>query len=76
MTQTVTIWVYHTANSIFTLYSHKVSILVANIYVNNLEEWLLRDNYSRVTKSRKTANFPRDWRLPKLNWTFTNFSVS
>ena len=41
-TQTVTIRVYHTANSIFTLYSHKVSILVANVYVNNLEEWLLR----------------------------------
>ena len=38
MTQTVTIRVYHTANAIFTLYSHKVSILVANFYVKNLEE--------------------------------------
>ena len=42
MTQAVTIRVYHTANSIFILYSHKVSILVANNYVNNLEERLLR----------------------------------
>ena len=42
MPQTVTIQVYHTAYSIFTLYSHKVSILVANVYVYNLEEWLLR----------------------------------
>ena len=42
MPQTVTIRVYHTAYSIFTLYSHKVSILVANVYVYNLEEWLLR----------------------------------
>ena len=40
MPQTVTIRVYHTAYSIFTLYSHKISILVANVY--NLEEWLLR----------------------------------
>ena len=42
MPQTVTIRVYHTAYSIFTLYSHKVSILVANVYFYNLEEWLLR----------------------------------
>ena len=28
--------------SIFTLYSHKVSILEANVYVYNLEECLLR----------------------------------
>ena len=45
MPQTVTIRVYHTAYSIFTLYSHKVSILVANVYVNNLEEWLLRGSF-------------------------------
>ena len=34
----VTIREYHTAYSIFTLYSHKVSILVANVYFNNLDE--------------------------------------
>ena len=78
MTQTVTIRVYHTANSIFTLNSHNVSILVANISFNNLEEWLLRGYLLSCYKKlkKKTANFPRDWRLPQLNWTITNFSVS
>ena len=44
MPQTVTIRVCQTAYSIFKLYSHKVSILVANVYVmvNNLEDWLLQ----------------------------------
>ena len=42
MPQKVTIRVYHTAFSIFTLYSHKVFISVENVYVYNLEEWLLR----------------------------------
>ena len=53
MTQTVTIQVYHTANSIFTLYSHKVSILVANVYVNNLEEWLLRGKLKNCKFSKR-----------------------
>ena len=76
MTQTVTIRVYHNANSIFTLYSHKVSILVANVYVNNLEEWLLWGSLLPCYKKLKTANFLRDWKLPQLNLTFTKFSVS
>ena len=58
MTQTVTIRVYHTANSIFTLYSNKVSILVANFHVNNLEEWLLRGSllprYERLINCKFT----------------------
>ena len=49
MPQKVTIQVYHTAYSIFTLDSHKVFILVANVYVYNLEEWLLQGLLLRVT---------------------------
>ena len=33
-------------------YSHKVSILVANVYVYNLEEWLLRSD-----KKLKSSKF-------------------
>ena len=77
MTQTVTIRVYHTANSIFTLYSHKVSILVANLYVNNLEEWLLRGSLLPCyKKAEKQQFFTRDWSLPKLNLTLPNFGGS
>ena len=42
MPQTVTIRVFHTAYSIFNFYSYKFSILVANVYVNNREKWLLQ----------------------------------
>ena len=57
MRQTVTIRVYHTVYSIFTLYSHKVSILVANVYVNNLEEWLLRGSLLPCYKKLKSDTF-------------------
>ena len=57
MAQTVTIRVYHTANFIFTLYSHKISILVANVYVNNLEEWLLRGSLLPCYKKLKNCKF-------------------
>ena len=29
-----------------------------------------------LQKAEKLLIFPRNWRLPQLNWTFTNFSVS
>ena len=57
MSQTVTIRVYHTANSIFTLYSHKVSILVLNVCVYNLEEWLLRGSLLPCYKKLKSRIF-------------------
>ena len=76
MPQTVTIRVYHTAYSIFTLYSHKVSILVANVYVYNLDEWLLRGSLLPCYKKLKATLFSRDWRLPQLNLNFTKFSPS
>ena len=59
MTQTVTIRVYHTAKSIFTLNSHKVSILVANVYVNNIEEWLLQGSLLPCYKKRKNCKFSK-----------------
>ena len=76
MPQTVTIRVYHTAYSIFTLYSHKVSIFVANVYVYNLEEWLLRGKLLPCYKKLKSSTFSRDWRLPQLNLNFRKFSAS
>ena len=53
----VTIRVYHTAYSKFTLYSHKVSILVANVYVYNLEEWLLHGALLPCYKKLKSSPF-------------------
>ena len=76
MTQTVTIRVYHTANSIFTLYSHKVSIFVANVYVNNLEEWLLRGSLFPCYKKLKNSKFSKRLEAAQLNLTLTNLSVS
>ena len=76
MPQTVTIRVYHTAYSIFTLYSHKVSILVANVYVYNLEEWLLGGSLLPCYKKLKSRAFSRDLRLPQLNLNFTKSSAS
>ena len=55
MPQTVTIRVYYIAYSIFTLYSHMVSILVANIYVNSLEVWLLRESLLPCYKKLKNS---------------------
>ena len=55
MPQTVTIRVYHTAYSIFTLYSHKVSIIVVNVYAYNLEEWLLRGSLLPCYKKLKSG---------------------
>ena len=46
MPKTVTIQVYQTAYYIFTLYRFKISILVANVYVNN---FLLFSSLSRKT---------------------------
>ena len=57
MPQIVTIRVYHTAYSIFTLCRHKVSILVANVYVNNLEKWLLRCSLLPCYKKLKSGTF-------------------
>ena len=60
---------------IYTLMSQG-SILVANVYANKVGEWLLRGSLLPCYKKLKTANFPRDWRLPQFNLTFKNFSVS
>ena len=57
--------VYYTPNSIFTLYSHKVSIIVANVYVNNLEEWLLRGSLLPCYKKLKNSKFSK--RLEKFH---------
>ena len=73
MTQTVTIWVYHTANSIFTLYSHKVSILVANIYVNNLEEWLLRGSLLPCYKKLRNSQISKGLEAASIEFDFDNF---
>ena len=73
MTQTVTIRVYHTANSIFTLNSHKVSILVANVYVNSLEEWLLRG--SLLPCYEKLKNFEFSKRLEAASIEFDFYKV-
>ena len=70
MTQTVTIRVYHTANSIFTLYSHKVSILVANVYVNNLEEWLLRGSLLLCYKKLKNCKFSKRLEATSIEFDF------
>ena len=57
MPQTVTNRVYHIMYSIFTLYSHKVSSLVANVYVYNLEEQLLRGSLLPCYKKLKSSTF-------------------
>ena len=48
---------HQTVGSIFTLYSHKVSILVANVYVYNLKEWLLRGSLLPCYKKLKSSKF-------------------
>ena len=70
MPQTVTIRVYHTAYSIFTLYSHKVSILVANVYVYNLEEWLLRGSLLPCYKKLKNRTFFKRLEAASIEFEF------
>ena len=70
MTQKVAIPVYHTTNSIFTLYSHKVSILVANVYVNNLEEWLLRGSLLQCYKKLKNCKFTKRLEAASIEFDF------
>ena len=73
MTQSVTIRVYHTANSKFTLYSHMVSILVANVYVNNLEEWLLRGSLLPCYKKLKNSKFSKRLEDASIEFDFDKF---
>ena len=70
MPHTVTIRVYHTAYSIFTLYSHKVSILVANVYVNNLEEWLLWGSLLPCYKNLKSGPFFKRLEAASIEFKF------
>ena len=74
MPQTVTIRVYHTAYSIFTLYSHKVSVFVANIYVYNLEEWLLRGSLLPCYKRLKSSIFFKRLEAASIAFEFNNFN--
>ena len=73
MTQTVTIRVYHTAKSIFTLYSHKVFIKVANVYGNNLEEWLLRGSLLPCYKKLKNSKFSKRLEAASIEFDFDKF---
>ena len=59
-----------TAYSIFTLSCHMVSILLANVYVNNIEEWLLRGSLllcykmlknSKISKKLETGSIKCDF---------------
>ena len=70
MPQTVIIRVYHTAYSIFTLYSHKVSILVANVYVYNLEEWLLRGSLLPCYNKLKSHTFSKRLEAASIEFKF------
>ena len=70
MPQTVTIRVYHTAYSKFTLYSHKVSILVANVYNNNLEERLLRGSLLPCYKKLKSGTFFKRLEAASIEFEF------
>ena len=73
MPQIVTIRVYHTANSIFTLYSHKVSILVAIVYVTNLGEWLLRGSLLPCYKKLKDCKFSKRLEAASIEFDFYKF---
>ena len=68
MPQRVTIRVYHMAYSIFTLYSHKVSILV--VYVYNLEEWLLRGSFIPCYKKLKSSKFVKTLEVASIEIDF------
>ena len=48
---------YNTVFSISTLNCHKVSILVANVYLYNLKEWLLRGSLLPCYKKLKSRTF-------------------
>ena len=73
MPQTVTIRVYHTAYSIFTLNSHKFSFLVANVYVDNLEEWLLRGSFLPCYKKLKSRTFFKRFEAAAIE--FENYKI-
>ena len=45
----------HSGISLFTLSSHMIPILVANVYVNNLEEWLLQGSLLLCCKKMKNS---------------------
>ena len=70
MPQTVIIPVYHTAYSIITLYRHKVSILVANVYINDLEEWLLGGSLLPCYKKLKSSKFSKSLEAVSFEFDF------
>ena len=70
MPQTVNIRVYHTAYSIFTLYSDNVSIYVANVYVYNLEEKLLRGSLLPCYKKLKSHTFFKRLEAASIEFEF------
>ena len=61
---------YHTAYSIYTLYSHKVSILEANVYVYNLKEWLLQGLLLPCYKKLKSRTFFKRLEAASIEFEF------
>ena len=60
-------------HSIFTLYSHKVSILVANVYINNLEDWLLPGSLLPCYKKLKNCKFSTRLEAAFIEFDFYKF---
>ena len=65
--------ILYTASSIFTLYSLKVSILVPNIYVNNLEERLLRGSLLPCYIKLKNCKFSKKLETASIEFDFYKF---
>ena len=62
---------------IYTLYSHMVSILVANVYIYNLEEWLLQGSLLLCYKKLKSGTFFKTLETASIDYlNFTKFSAS
>ena len=68
--QTVSVRVYQTVYSLFTLYSHTVSILVANVKVYNLEEWMLRGSLFPCYKKLKSSKFFKRLEAASIEFDF------
>ena len=60
---------------IYTLYSLKVSILVANVYVYNLEKWLLRGSLIPCYKKLKSSTFFKRLEAASIEFEFLQISV-
>ena len=54
-------------------FSHKVSILVANVYVNSLEEWLLRGPLLPCYKKLKNSKLSKRLEAASIEFDFYKF---